>query len=134
MEEYSKLWENEVFMTWKAGSPGVDVGLAMNFICTCCTEYNAQRMILVISDATIIRYPVAQVDEEDAGNSTGEIPDDDDDDTATMMWMRIFSKWPQKSAQSWTTPAFMVVGSGVSGLMHSQVLELNGWGRCPPIR
>ena len=80
MEEYSKLWENEVFMTWKAGSLGVDVGLAMNFVCTCCTEYDAQRMILDISDAMIIHYPVAQVDEEDAGDSTGEILDDDNDD------------------------------------------------------
>ena len=80
MEEYSKLWENEVFMMLKAGSPGVDVSLAMNFICTCCTEYDTQRMILDISDATTIRYPAAQVDEEDAGNSTGEILDDDDDD------------------------------------------------------
>ena len=57
MEEYSKLWENEVFMMLKAGSPGVDVSLAMNFVCTCCTEYNAQRMILDISNATIIRLP-----------------------------------------------------------------------------
>ena len=80
MEEYSKLWENEVFMMWKAGFPGVNVSLAMNFICTCRTEYDAQRMILDISDATIIRYPAAQVDEEDAGNSTREIPDEDDDD------------------------------------------------------
>ena len=80
MEEYSKLWENEVFMTWKAGSPGVDVGLAMNFVCTCRTEYDAQRMILDISDAMIIHYLVAQVDEEDASNSTGEIPDDNDND------------------------------------------------------
>ena len=80
MEEYSKLWENEVFMMWKAGSPGVDVGLAMNFVCTCCTENDAQRMILDISNATIIHYLAAQVDEEDAGDSTGEIPDDDDDD------------------------------------------------------
>ena len=67
-------------MTWKAGSPGVDVGLAMNFICTCCMEYDAPRMILDISDAMIIRYLAAQVDEEDAGNSTGEILDDNDDD------------------------------------------------------
>ena len=29
---------------------------------------------------TVIHYPVAQVDEEDAYNSTGEIPDDDDDE------------------------------------------------------
>ena len=80
MEEYPKLWENEVFMMWKAGSPGVNVGLAMNFVHTCRTEYYAQRMILDISDATIIHYPAAQVDEEDAGDSTGEIPNNDDDD------------------------------------------------------
>ena len=80
MEEYPKLWENEVFMTWKAGSPGVDVGLAMNFVHTCRMEYNAQRMILDISNVTIIHYPAAQVDEEYAGDSTREIPDDDDDD------------------------------------------------------
>ena len=78
MDEYPKLWENEVFMTSKAGSPGIDVGLAMNFIRTCRMEYDAQRIILDISDATIICYPAAQVDEEDAGDSTGEIPDDDD--------------------------------------------------------
>ena len=63
MKEYSKLWENEVFMMWKAGSPGVDVSLAMNFVCTCHMEYDAQRMILDISDAMIICYPPAQVDE-----------------------------------------------------------------------
>ena len=80
MEEYSKLWGNEVFMMWKAGSPGVHVGLAMNFVCTCRTEYDAQRMILDIFDATIIRYLPAKVDEEDVGDSTGEIPDDDNDD------------------------------------------------------
>ena len=80
MEEYPKLWENEVFMMWKAGSLGVDVGLAMNFVCTCRTEYDAQKMILDISDVTIIHYPPAQVDEEDAGDSTREIPDDDNDD------------------------------------------------------
>ena len=43
-------------------------------------EYDAQGMILDISDATIICYPAAQVDEEDVGDSTGEIPDDDDND------------------------------------------------------
>ena len=80
MEEYPKLWEKEVFMTWKAGSPGVDVGLAMNFVGTCHAECNAQRIILDISDVMIIHYPAAQVDEEDAGNSTREIPDDDNND------------------------------------------------------
>ena len=29
---------------------------------------------------TIIRYPAAQVDEEDGGDSTGEIPDNNDND------------------------------------------------------
>ena len=43
-------------------------------------EYDAQRIILDISDEMIIHYPAAQVDEEDADNSSGEIPDDDDDD------------------------------------------------------
>ena len=80
MEEYPKPWENEVFMMWKAGSVGVDVGLAINFVHTCHMEYDAQRMILDISDVTIIRYPAAQVDEEDAGDSTGEILNDDNDD------------------------------------------------------
>ena len=80
MEEYPKLWENEVFMTWKAGSLGVNVGLAMNFVHTCRMEYDTKRMILDISDVTIIHYPAAQVDEEDAGDSTREILDDDDDD------------------------------------------------------
>ena len=80
MEEYPKLWENEVFMMWKAGSPGVDVGFAMNFVGTCRAEYDAQRIILDISDATIICYPAAQVDDKDAGDSTSEILDDDDDD------------------------------------------------------
>ena len=80
MEEHPKLWENEMFMMWKAGSLGVDVSVAMNFIHTCCTEYDAQKIILDISDATIIHHPAAQVDEEDVGNSTGEIADDDDDD------------------------------------------------------
>ena len=80
MEEYSKLWENEVLMTWKACSLGVNVGLAMNFVPTCRMEYNTQRIILDISNVMIICYPAAQVDEEDAGDSTGEILDDDDDD------------------------------------------------------
>ena len=80
MEEHPKLWENEMFMTWKVGSLGVNVGVAMNFIRTCRTEYNTQRIILDISDATIIHYPAAQVDEEDVGDSTGEIVDNDDND------------------------------------------------------
>ena len=79
MEQYPKLWENEVFMTWKAGSPGVDVSLAMNFVGTCRVEYDTQRIILDISNVTIIHYPAAQVDGEDAGDSTGKKPNDDND-------------------------------------------------------
>ena len=134
MEEYPKLWENEVFMMWKAGSLDDNVGLAMNFVHTCRTEYDAQRMILDISDVMIIHYPAAQVDKEDAGDSTRENRTTMMMMIMTMMWMRIFSKQPQKSAQSQTTPAFTVVGSEISGLMHSQVLESSGWGRHPPIR
>ena len=74
-----QLWENEVFMMWRAGSLGVNVSLAMNFIGTCHEECDAQRIILDVSIATIIRYPAAQVDEEDVGNSTREILDNDDD-------------------------------------------------------
>ena len=80
MEEYPKLWENEVFKMWKTDSSGVDVSLAMNFIGTCCTEYDAQKIILDISDAMVIHYPAAQMDEDDVDNSTGEIPDDNDND------------------------------------------------------
>ena len=32
MEEYPKLWQNSIYTTWKAGSPKVEVGLAMTFI------------------------------------------------------------------------------------------------------
>ena len=80
MEEYPKLWENEVFVMWKAGSPGVNVSLEMNFVSTCHTEYDAQRIMLDISNATIICYPAAQVDEVDVDDSTGEIPEDDNND------------------------------------------------------
>ena len=66
-------------MMWKAGSPGVDVGLAMNFVSTCHAEYDAQRIILDISDEMIIHYLAAQMDEEDVGDSTGEILDNDND-------------------------------------------------------
>ena len=69
----------------------------MNFVGTCHTEYDTQRMILDVSDATVIRYPAAQVDEEDAGDSTVEVQDDDDNLTMTMMmWIKIFNGRPWK--------------------------------------
>ena len=80
MEECPKLWENEVFRMWKAGSLEVNVSLAMNFVGTCHVEYDTQRMILDISDAMIIHYPAAQVDKVGVDDSTREIPDNDDDD------------------------------------------------------
>ena len=137
MEEYPRLWENEVFMTWKVGSPGVDVGLAMNFVSTCCMEYNTQRIILDISDATIIHYPAAQVDEEDAGNSTGEIPDDDDDDDDDNDDDDVDEDIQQTATEIGTKSDDS--GFHGSGVRSTRIDALTGpgveWmGRCPPIR
>ena len=134
MEEYPKLWENEVFRTWKAGSLGVDVGLAMNFVGTCHMEYDPQRMILDIFDVTIIRYPAAQVDKEDAGDSTREIldnnDDDDDDDDVDEDIQQTATKIGTKSDDS----GFH--GSEVRNIRIDALvgLESSGWGRHPAIR
>ena len=134
MEEYSKLWENEVFVTWKAGSLGVNVGLAMNFICTCHMEYNTQRMILDISDATIIRYPAAQVDEEDVGNSTREIPDDDDDDNDDNDVDEDIQQMATEIGTKSDDSGFH--GSGVGGVRIDALAGpgVEWMGRPPPIR
>ena len=41
MEEYPKLWQNSIYTTWKAGSPGVEVSLAMTFISSSCREFDS---------------------------------------------------------------------------------------------
>ena len=40
MEEYPKLWQNSIYTIWKAGCPGVEVGLAMTFVSTSCREFD----------------------------------------------------------------------------------------------
>ena len=41
MEEYPKLWQNSIYTTWKAGCPGVEVGLAMTFVSTSNREFDS---------------------------------------------------------------------------------------------
>ena len=81
MEEYPKLWQNSIYTTWKAGSPGVEVGLAMTFISTSHREFDSGQLALDIADRMAIRYPVLKVDDDDNGDeSTGDVAEDDDDD------------------------------------------------------
>ena len=74
MEEYPKLWWNSIYTTWKAGSPGVEVGLAMTFVSTSCREFDSGWLALDITDRAAIQYPVLKVD------------DDDNSDESTGMW------------------------------------------------
>ena len=78
MEEYPKLWQNSLYTTWKAGCPGVEVGLAMTFVSTSRREFDSGRLTLDIADTAAIRYPASSVDDVDDGNeSTGEVAEDD---------------------------------------------------------
>ena len=84
MEEYPKLWQNEIYTTWKAGCPGVEVGMAMTFVSTSCREFDSGRLVLDIADMVAIRYPALRVDNVDDGDeSTGEVAEDygDEDDS-----------------------------------------------------
>ena len=77
MEEYPKLWQNKIYTTWKAGCPGVEVGLAMTFISMSHREFNSHRLVLDIADAVAIRYLASRVDDIDDGDeSTGEVAED----------------------------------------------------------
>ena len=81
MEEYPKLWQNSIYTTWKAGSPGVEVSLAMTFISTSHRESDSGRLELDIADRAAIQYPVSKVDDvEDGDESTGDAAEDDDDE------------------------------------------------------
>ena len=78
MEEYPKLWQNEIYTTWKAGCPGVEVGLAMTFVSMSHREFDSGQLMLDIADTVAIRYPVSRVDDVDDGDeSTGEVAEDD---------------------------------------------------------
>ena len=84
MEEYPKLWQNEIYTTWKAGCPGVEVGMAMTFISTSRRKLDSGGLALDIADTAAIRYPVSRVDDVDDGNeSTGKMAEDygDEDDS-----------------------------------------------------
>ena len=81
MEQYLKLWQNSIYTTWKAGCPGIEVGLAMTFVSMSHREFDSGRLVLDIADMVAIRCPVSRVDDVDDGDeSTGEAAEDDDDE------------------------------------------------------
>ena len=81
MEEYPKLWQNSIYTTWKAGSPGVEVSLAMTFISTSHREFDSSWLTLDITDKTAIQYPVSKVDAVDDGDdSTGDAAEDNNNE------------------------------------------------------
>ena len=79
MEEFPKLWWNSTYISRKAGCSGEEVGIAMTLVSTNHREFNSQRLIVDISDAMTIRYPVLKVN-EDSGSDSMAVDDDDDDD------------------------------------------------------
>ena len=110
MEEYPKLWRNSIYTTWKAGSPGEEVGLAMTFISTNHREFDSGQLVLDISDGAAIWYPASKVDDNDDSNeSTGNAVEDDNDEddsddddldedlhkTVTDIWMKTYTKQQQ---------------------------------------
>ena len=81
MEEYPKLWQNEVYTTWKAGYSGVEVGLVMTFVSISHREFDSSRLALDIADTAAIQYLASRVDNVDNGDkSTGEVAEDDSDE------------------------------------------------------
>ena len=81
MEEYPKLWQNSIYTTWKAGSPWVEVGLAMTFVSMSRREFNSGQLVLDIADTAAIWYLASRVDDIDDGDeSTDEAAEDDDDE------------------------------------------------------
>ena len=42
MEDFPKLWQNSVYITWKESFPSEDVGLAMTLVTTCHMEFDTQ--------------------------------------------------------------------------------------------
>ena len=78
MEKYPKLWQNSIYTTWKAGCPGVEVGLPMTFVSTSRREFDSSWLALDIANTVAIWYPASRVDNIDNGNeSTGEAAEDD---------------------------------------------------------
>ena len=94
MEEFPKLWQNTIYITWKAGAPSQDVDLAMTLVTTCRKEFETRRMVIDISNEAQIQYPASNLDDDDAeeevvdsndsvedlpGGGEGEDNSDDDD-------------------------------------------------------
>ena len=75
MEEYPKLWGNEIYTTWKVGCPWEVVGLAMTFVSMNSREFDSHRLVFDIADAVAIRHLASRVDNID--ESTGEVAEDD---------------------------------------------------------
>ena len=81
MEEYPKLWHKEIYTTWKAGCPGVEVGLAMTFVSMSRREFDSHQLLLDIADVAAMRYLAAGIDDvDDSDESTGEVAEDDGDE------------------------------------------------------
>ena len=81
IEEYPKLWRNEIYTTWKVGCPWEEVGLAMTFVSMSHREFDSHRLAFNIADAAAIRYPALRVDDiDDSDESTGEVAEDDGDE------------------------------------------------------
>ena len=77
MEEYPKLWQNKIYTIWKAGCPGVEVGLAMTFVSRRRREFDSHWLAFDIADVAAIWYPVSRVDDVDnSDESTGEVAED----------------------------------------------------------
>ena len=53
MEEYPKLWQNEINTTWKAGCPRVEVGLAMTFVSRSHREFDSGQLALDLADMAV---------------------------------------------------------------------------------
>ena len=83
MEEFPKLWQNSTYISWKVGCPGEEVSIVMTLVSTNCREFDSQRLVVDISDATAIWYPALKVDEDSGSDSTvvDDNNDDDDDDS-----------------------------------------------------
>ena len=81
MEGCPKLWWNSIYTTWKAGSPGAEVSLAMTFISTSHKELDSGWLALDIADRAAIWYPASKVDNNDDGDeSTGDKVEDNNNE------------------------------------------------------
>ena len=74
MEEMPKLWQN-INITWKAGTPGQDVGLALTAVTTNCKEYDNKKMVVDISNEVLIKYLALNLNEDSVEDDAAEDKD-----------------------------------------------------------